>query len=220
MDDAKRIDQKLRELLENKTKNYLPICLFLGEINRNIVYKKLGYESMKGYMVQLSQEKGIKFSKIKKLNHFGYIYLKYEKDLKKAGFKEEHGLSKLQLLKRALDSHEKDEVYRYLLSLPYKDFYKYINNVHPNFFANLNNNKVKKDKPANGTFTLNGKTAVTINQEIDKELYSYLVRVCQHAFRAIRRGEKIYYMRVKNREEFDRFESAFKKLIRQLRKKS
>ena len=144
--------------------------------------------------------------------------LYYEKDLKEAGFGEEHGLSKLRLLKKALEKNEKEDVYRNFLTLSYNELLSYIQDENNTMAVSKNNQDIKNPKTENTVFTMNGKTAITINKDIDQKNYAYLVRICQYAIKAIRRGEKIFYMSVKNMEEFELFESAFKKLLRQLRR--
>ena len=217
-DKAQGIDKKIRSLLETKSQNNLPISLYLAEMYRDSMYEKLGFKSMKDYMLLLAEDMGIKSARVFGWFNIGKIYLSYQDDLNEAGFAEEHGLSKLRLLKKALEKHEKEDVYRKLLSLSYGDFLNYIKDINKTPLGSPIKDE-KNPEPMGAVFSLNGKTAITINGEIDQEVFSYLVRICRLAIRAIRRGEKIYYVRVKNREEFDRFESAFKKLIKQLRRK-
>jgi len=217
---AKIIDEKLRSILENKTSNNLPFSLFLADMYRNSMYKKLGHKSMRNYIKILSEDTGNKYARIRGWFNIGQIYLSYEDHLMEAGFSEKNGLTKLRFLKKALEKHEKEDVYQKLLTLSYDDFSDYARNVSKTYPDNLNKGDVENAKPENIVFTLNGKIAITINREIAPENFSYLVRVCQYAIKAIKKGEKILYLSVKNNDEYDRFESALKKLIRQLRRKS
>ena len=215
---ALSIDKKLRTLLESKTKNNLLASLYLADIQRNSIYKKLECNSMKDYISILSNKTGAKSSRIQGWLNIGKIYLRYEKDLKEIGFGEKHGPSKLRFLKKALETHEKEEVYRNLITLSYDNFLNYVNGVNKTFLDKQDNREGKTPKNTEVFFNLNGKKAITINQEIDKEIFTYLVRINKYAIKAIKKGEKILYLSVKNTEEYNLFESSIKRLIRKLRR--
>ena len=169
---------------------------------------------MRQYKIKLSNELGIKAGRLTGWTTTGTIYLKYRNDLEKSGFNESHELSKLRLLSKALELYDKNDVYKKIITLSYKEFSIYAS-------GNKNNSLVAEENPAQsntGIFSLKGKAALTINPKIDPEIFSYLVRVNTLAFTAIRKKEKVFFIRVKDREEFDRFERALNRLIRRLRK--
>jgi len=217
MDDinsAKDLDQKIRNALSQKSDSNLPICLFLGEVSRDKLFLKLGFKSMRQYEIILSNELSIKLEKITSWKKTGKVFLTYKDDLEKAGFNESHKLSKLRHLNKALELHDKNDVFQKIITLSHKEFINYA-------CGNEKNTIVEKKDPSQSTkgiFRLKGEAALTINPKIDPEIFSYLVRVNTLAFTAIRKKEKVYFMRVKDRAEFERFAKAFNRLIRRLRK--
>ena len=217
MDDinsAMDLDQKIRNALSQKSDSNLPICLFFGEVSRDKLFLKLGFKSMRQYKIKLANEIGIKPGRLAGWTTIGTIYLKYKNDLEKAGFTESHELSKLRYLSKALKLHDKKDVYEKIITLSHKEFIDYAS-------GNEKITLVSEKNPTQsntGIFRLKGKTALTINPKIDPEIFSYLVRVNTLVFTAFRKKEKVYFMRVKDRAEFERFAKAFNRLIKRLRK--
>ncbi|MCL2092803.1 MAG: hypothetical protein FWH12_01290 [Treponema sp.] len=222
-DPAQEYDRKLREAIGNPGPSPLVMGTYLARIQEGALYKNLGYKNMNDYLITISQAAGKKKPSIHRWLTIGISYLKHQDDLENAGFTEKHGNTKLLYLDEALDKHDKKEVFNKLVSLSFKDFLLYVRpmqptSVLPKIEENLKPMKGSKAGEKNERIYIKGNLALTINLNQESDTLYYLMRINNLAKKAIERGRKVYYVEVKDTQEFLRYEDAIKKLLSKLRK--
>ena len=191
------LDRQIRDGMPVRGTALLSTCIGLAIINEHRLYKVLGFKNMAQYTIALSGEKAIKRSRIYGWLRIGQIYLKYQDELEEINFNNSHRPSKLHHLERALLSRERDDVFDKLISLSYDNFVSY-----------------SGGKRRSNT----RKRFVYDDLFLDKEAKNYLKKINRLALDAIKEGERVFFLRVKDRDEFERFNRAFNRLIRKLRK--
>ena len=216
--DVKEIDAQIRENINRMGFSKLETGLELAKIKVDKNYKKLGYASMDAYVRKLAMDKGKSNSRIYSWLYMGVAYQNHKDDLEQIGFKESHGASKLIMLKKVLKNHEKSEVMKNIISMTVQDFKLLANGNKKQRIHRLSQGKRKNDDNK-GKIFMGDDLAVIINPKIKGLPFDYLVRVNELAAEAIYKGEKIFYLSVKDMDEYEHFEGEFIRLIDRLRKK-
>ena len=213
--NALALDRVIRDSILNMGPPILTSCIGIAEMKVHSLYKDLGFTKMAQYIKGLTEEKRITKGKIYRWLYIGQEYLKYRETLEEIGFNNNHGPSKLLFLERALANREREDVLIKIKTLSCRDFSSYA-------LGQSRDLNVPGPKKTNrkGLIIIKGKAAIRINPNLDNDSFNFLKRINRIAGKAIKDGEKVYYIRVKNIEEFERYERAFNKLIRRLRKKS
>jgi len=216
--DVKKIDAQIRENISRMDPSKLETGLELVKIKADKNFKKLGYASMNAYIMRLARDKGKTKSIIYSWLYIGEAYQKHKDELEKIGFKESHGLSKLPGLEKALNRYEKSEVMEKIKSMAVRDFLRFAKGNLKQAIQDLSQGRRKKTGNKGKVF-MGDELAVIINHKIKGLPFDYLVRVNELAAEAIHKGEKIFYLSVKDMDEYERFEGEFIRLIDRLRKR-
>jgi hypothetical protein len=103
----------------------------LAKLRAQGYYKDLGFKSIRAYLLNLSDTSSYDFTSLKRWLRIGEAYVKYKDELEKIGFTASDGSTKLNYLERALAIHKKEEVFRHIKTMTFRDFYDYSNTLSP-----------------------------------------------------------------------------------------
>jgi hypothetical protein len=86
------------------------------------LYVDLGYRRFGLYVDKLADDTGMTRANLYNWVYIGEAFTKYRSDLDKIGFSENDGPTKLPFLDRALENHQKREVFRAVKDMSYRAF--------------------------------------------------------------------------------------------------
>jgi len=227
---AADLDRTIRNHFGSLGSTPLGLCIDLATMRNHRLFSDLGYPNMKKYIEALSKEREYNQSRINRWLAIGMAYHIHRQDLEAIGFADHHKPSKLLLLSRALDIYPRREVFQNIINLSHKDFYFYAHGmVEKNEIAKEDQGSDlsrtlhfpnEKERSKKGTFIIDGIPGIRVNPSLEKETYDYLMRVNSLAARTLRKGGKMYYLALKDKEEYLRYSRAISRLIKRLRSSS
>ena len=211
-DSAEELDMGIRETIEGIRLSILAIGLGLATMKAKNLFKDLGCKTMAGYIKSLCDETKMERSTIFNWLYIGEAYLKYQKELRKIGFSENDGPTKLPYLERALLNNQKADVYKNIKSMTVRDFAAYSR-------SSITDNP--DDKPyvtiKDDQVYINGILAVKINSRLSKFNYNHFRKINLVAGKAMSNGEMVYLVRLHDIEEVKLYEKASKYLLQKIR---
>jgi hypothetical protein len=111
-DDASEIDTGIRESIKGLRLSILAMGLGLARLKARGLYIDLNYHSMNDYLETLCTDMKVERSTVHNWLYIGEAYIKYRKDLERIEFTDADGPTKLPYVDRALEIHERREVFR------------------------------------------------------------------------------------------------------------
>jgi len=207
---AEEIDAGIRESIKGVRMSILAMGLGLAKLKAKGLYTDLNYHSMNDYLEALCDDMQIDRSTAHNWLHIGEAWVKYQKELEKIDFSDADGPTKLPYVDRALEIHEKKEVFRKVKDLSLRAFKEYAKAEEPD----VPPSKIK----VMGNQIFVGKTlAVTFAEELDPKTRAYLEKINVQAGEALEAGEVLYTTRLYDIRELRRFERAADRLKKELR---
>jgi len=209
-DDAMEIDSGIRETIKGVRVSILAMGLGLAKLKRKGLYVDLNYRSMNDYLEKLCDDMQIDRTTAHNWLWIGEAYSKYRKELEKVEFTEEDGLTKLPYMDRALEIHEKREVFRNVKTMSLRQFKEYAKGEEEAI-------QPSKIRVVGNQVFVGKKLAVTLADELDPKTRAYLAKINVQAGEALESGEMLYITRLYDVSELRRFEQAAERLKKELR---
>ena len=125
MKDPAAINKGIFETIKGIDQSILSLGLALAEIRKKKLYKELGFNRFRSYLLFLSKESQRDRSSIYKWLQIGEIYLKHRGKLEAIGFTGRDGPTKLPYLERALAENPEEEVLGNLKTMTQREFALY-----------------------------------------------------------------------------------------------
>jgi hypothetical protein len=211
-DDASEIDAGIRESIKGLRLSILAMGLGLAKLKARGLYIDLNYHSMNDYLETLCTDMKVERSTVHNWLYIGEAYIKYRKDLERIDFTDADGPTKLPYVARALEGHEKKEVFRKVKESTLKEFKEYAKGEIPE-------PELSKIRVVGNKVYIGRKLAVTLAEELDPKTRAYLAGINVQAGQALEAGEILYTTRLYDPDELRRFEPAAEKLKKELREK-
>jgi hypothetical protein len=142
--------------------------------------------------------------------YIGEAWIKYRRDLEKIEFSDEDGPTKLPYVDRALEAHEKREVFRNVKAMTLKEFKAYAKGEEETALPS-------KIRVVGNQVYVGKKLAVTLADELDPKTRAYLTNINVQAGEALEAGEVLYTTRLYDMDELRRFERGAEKLKKEMR---
>ena len=211
-DDAAEIDAGIRETIKGVRLSILAMGIALARFKSREMYIKLRYHSMNDYLESLCDEMQVDRTTTHNWLLIGEAWAKHQRDLERVEFSDADGPTKLPYVDRALENHEKKEVFRKVKDLSLRAFKEYSRGEiapPPPSKIRVVGNKIYVDR----------KLAVTFAKELDPKTMAYLTGVNVEAGEALEAGEVLYTTRLYDMAELRRFERGADRLKKELRTK-
>jgi hypothetical protein len=209
-DDASEIDAGIRESIKGLRLSILAMGLGLAKLKAKGLYIDLNYHSMNDYLETLCTDMKVERSTVHNWLYIGEAYIKYRKDLERIEFTDADGPTKLPYVGRALETHEKKEVFRKIKESTLKEFKEYAR-------GETSDPEPSKIRVVGNAVYIGRKLAVTLAEELDPKTKAYLAGINVQAGQALEAGEFLYTTRLYDADELRRFEKAAEKLKKALR---
>ena len=207
---AAEIDAGIRESIKGVRMSIVAMGLGLAKLKAKGLYTDLNYHSMNDYLEALCDDMQIDRSTAHNWLHIGEAWVKYQKELEKIEFTEEDGPTKLPYVDKALEIHEKKDVFRKVKDLSLRAFKEYARADEPD----VTPSKIR----VMGNQIFVGKTpVVTFAEELDPKTRGYFEKVNVQAGEALEAGEVLYTTRLYDMSELRGFAAAAERLKKTLR---
>jgi hypothetical protein len=209
-DDATEIDTGIRETIKGVRLSILAMGLGLAKLKAKGLYIDLQYHSMNDYLENLCNEMQVERSTVHNWMYIGEAYIKYRRELEHIEFTDSDGPTKLPYLDKALEIHNKREVFQKIKDLTLQKFKEYSKPEAPK-------KPTSKIKVIGNKIYVGKKLAVTLANELDRKTKAYLTDINVKAGEALQAGEVLYTTRLYDMDELRRFERGAEKLKREMR---
>jgi hypothetical protein len=178
--------------------------LGLAKLKAKGLYVDLKSHSMNDYLVSLCDEMQIERSTAHNWLYIGEAYIKYRRELERIEFSDADGPTKLPYVDRALEIHDKREVFKKVKEATLREFIVFSKgeNAAP---------KPSRIKVVGNKLYVGKKLAVTFAPELDARTRNYLIDINVQA------GEILYTTRLYDMDELRRFERGAEKLKKDMR---
>ena len=121
-DDLREIERVINDTIQGIVLSKLSICIALARIKMNELYRQIGLETFKQYV--LENRVNIHYNTALDYARIGEIVLKYRRELTDIDFRDEDGLKKLLLLDNALseNAEARDLLFGRLKESSYREY--------------------------------------------------------------------------------------------------
>ncbi len=211
-DDAAEIDAGIRETIKGIGLSIMAMGIALARFKAKGLYVDLRFHSMNDYLESLCDEMKVERSTAHNWLYIGEAWLKYRRDLERIEFSDEDGPTKLPYVDRALEIHDKREVFRNVKAMTLKEFKAYAKGEE-------DAGPISKIKVVGNQVFVGKKLAVTLADELDSKTKAYLTNINVKAGEALEAGEVLYTTRLYDMDELRRFERGAENLKKEMRKR-
>jgi hypothetical protein len=211
-DNAAEIDAGIRETIKGVRLSILAMGLGLAKFKAKGLYIDLNYHSMNDYLESLCDDMQVERSTVHNWLYIGEAFIKYRKELERIAFSDEDGPTKLPYVDRALEIHEKREVFRKVKEATLREFIVFSK-------GETAAPKPSKIRVVGNQLFIGKKQAVTFAPELDAKTLNYLADINVKAGEALEAGEVLFTTRLYDMDELRRFEKGADRLKKELRKK-
>lgn len=209
-DNAVVIDNGIRETIKGVRLSILAMGLGLAKMKAKGLYIDLNYNSMNDYFQNLCDDMQIDRSTAHYWLNIGEAYIKYQRELERVEFSDADGPTKLPYVDRALEKHEKKEVFRNVKDMSLRAFKEFAKGEQPK-------KQPSKIKVVGNKIYVGKKLAVTLAKELDTKTRTYLTDIIVKAGEALQTGEVLYTTRLYDMDELKRFQRGAEKMKKQMR---
>jgi len=121
-DSLNDVEEGIRETARGIDTANLAVALAIARIDREALYAQAGYKSYQQYLKEAENRINLPASTISEYKKIGETYTQYRSHLQKIGFEEKGNLHKLRFLEKALETHNKKEVFDRLKNDTFRNF--------------------------------------------------------------------------------------------------
>jgi hypothetical protein len=211
-DNAKEIDAGIRETIKGVRLSILAMGLGLARLKDKGLFIDLNFHSMNDYLESLCDEMKIERSTAHDWLYIGEAYIKYRRELERVEFSDADGPTKLPYVDRALEIHEKRDVFRKVKEATLREFKEYAR-------GRGSRAPPSKIKVVGNKLFVGKKLAITFAPELDAKTRRYLTDINVKAGEALQSGEVLYMTSLYDMEELRRFERGAEKMKKEMRSK-
>ena len=209
-DDAIEIDAGIRETIKGVRLSILAMGLGLAKLKAQGLFIDLKFRSMNDYLESLCDDMQIERSTAHNWLYIGEAYFKYRKEFEKIDFSDADGPTKLLHINRALELHEKREVFRNVKDMSLRKFIAYSKGEPAQ-------TPPSKIRVVGNKLYVGKKLAVTLADELDPKTLAYLTKINVQAGEALEAGEVLFTTRLYDMDELRRFERGAERLKKDMR---
>jgi hypothetical protein len=211
-EDAAEIDTGIRETIKGLRLSILAMGLGLAKLKKKGLYVDLNFRSMNDYLTSLCNEMKVERSTVHNWLYIGEAYIKYRRDLERIKFTDADGPTKLPYVDRALEIHEKRDVFSRIKSSTLTEFKEYSKGESPAVASS-------KIRVVGNKIYVGKKLAVTFSESLDQKTRAYFSKVAVQAGEALEAGEVLFITRLYDMDELRRFERGADRLKKEMRAK-
>ena len=210
--DGIEIDSGIRVAIKGVRFSILAIGIGLAKLKARGLYVDVDrkYHSMNDYLVGLCDDMQIDRSTAHNWLWIGEAWLKYRKELEKIEFTDSDGPTKLPYVDKALEIHERKDVFRKVKDLSLRAFKEYSR-------KKITTSPVSKIKVVDNKIYVGRKLVVSFAKELDPKTMAYFVDINVQAGEALEAGEVLYTTRLYDIDELRRFERRADRLKKEIR---
>jgi hypothetical protein len=209
-DNAVEIDAGIRESIKGLRLSILAMGLGLARFKARGLYADLKYHSMNDYLETLCADMKVERSTVHNWLYIGEAYIKYRKELERIEFTDADGPTKLPYVDRALETHEKKEVFQKVKESTLTEFKEYAK-------GETSYPEPSKIRVVGNKVYVGRKLAVTLADDLDPKTKAYLAGINVKAGQALEAGEVLYTTRLYDTDELRRFERGVERLKKEIR---
>ena len=209
-DDAAEIDAGIRDTIKGVRLSILAMGMGLARLKEKGLFIDLNYHSMNDYLEKLCDDMQIERSTAHNWLYIGEAYAKYQREFERIEFSDADGPTKLLYVNRALEIHEKREVFRKVKEATLREFIVFSKgeSAAP---------KPSRVKVVGNKLYVGKKLAVTLADELDPETRAYFTKIIVAAGEALEAGEVLYATRLYDMGELRRFERGAERMKKEMR---
>ena len=208
--DAAEIDAGIRDTIKGVRLSILAMGMGLAKLKAKGLYIDLNYHSMNDYLESLCNDMKIERSTAHNWLYIGEAYIKYKRDLERIEFTDEDGPTKPPYVDRALELHEKKDVFQNVKKMSLRAFKEYAKEQKAAA-------KPSKIRVVGNKLYIGKKLAVSFSETLDAKTRAYLTKINVQAGEALEAGEILYMTRLYDLEELKRFERGADRLKKDMR---
>ena len=204
-DDPVIINKGILDTIDSIDQSNLSISLALFKIKSEKLYIKLGFSKMSKYIKNLVEKSNKDRSSIYNWLQIGEMYIKYRKELEKAGYTSKNGLTKLLYLERALEEYPKRDVFNKIISMTQREFANYAR-LTPEVNEKIEKytrgeTKVRRNKK-NHRFIYRGIEAAILNRDIGSKAFEWAALALRTIFYALHKNNSVIIVKLKTELEY------------------
>jgi len=211
-EDAAEIDAGIRDTIKGVRVSILAMGMGLAKLKAKGLYVDLKYHSMNDYLENLCDEMQIERSTAHNWLYIGEAYIKYRRDLERVEFNDADGPTKLPYIDRALEIHEKRDVFKNIKGMSFRAFKEYSR-------SEKTAKKPSKVRVIGKQLFIGKKLAVTFSEDLDPKTRGYLAKINLQAGEALEAGDVLFVTRLYDMDELRRFERGADRLKKEMRAK-
>jgi len=211
-DNAEEIDAGIRDTIKGVRLSILAMGMGLARLKEKGLFIDLNYHSMNDYLVKLCDDMKIERSTAHNWLYIGEAYIKYQRELEKIEFSDADGPTKLPYVDRALEIHEKREVFKKIKTATLQEFKEFSK-------GEIDKPKPSKIKVVGNKLFIGKQEAVTFSKSLDAKTRKYLTDINIKAGEALEAGEVLYMTSLYDMDELRRFDRGADRLKKEMRAK-
>jgi len=174
----------------------------------------LGFKKFGEYIDHLAEDTGMARTSLYNWEYIGEAYVKHRAELDKIGFSDDDGPTKLPFLGRALENHQKREVFKNIKEMSKREFEEWSREL-----PNKNDKKYKSVK-IKGTHVFVGSSPiVSFAEDISPRDRRYYEGLIMEGAKAVQQNEYAKVYRFYDEAEARRFDRLYQRELKALRAK-
>ena len=211
-DSAAELDQGVRETIRGVKMSIMAMGIALYRIQTTGCYIDLNFRRFGLYVDKLAEDTGMTRANIYNWVYIGETYIKHRAELEKIGFNDDDGPTKLPFLGRALENHQKREVFRAVKEMSKREFQEWAKGNSPPKAKKYKNVRVQGNH-----VLLGNKPLALLGDGMAPDDRRYYEQILLEAAQARADNEVIGVYRFYDEQERKRFDRVYHREIRAMR---
>jgi hypothetical protein len=213
-DSPQELDDGVRETIRGVKMSIMAMGIALYRLQVAGLYIDLNFRRFGLYVNKLAEDTGMTRANIYNWVYIGEAYIKHRAELEKIGFDDNDGPTKLPFLGRALENHNKREVFRAVKEMSKREFQVWAKGEPIQDSRSYKAVKVKGDQVFIGS-----KPVIAFADGISPDERRYYERIILEAARAREDQEAVGFYRFYDESERRRFDRVYDRELKDMRTK-
>ena len=222
LNDATALNKGILDTIRGMNQSILTLGLALVAVKQGKLYRELGFQKWRAYLLYLSKESKRSRSSIYHWLQIGEIYEKHKAKLETIGFTSHDGPTKLPHLERALAENPEDEVLANLKTMTHREFAQYARSERvisavpaadiPVLVVeapdeDLDDTQIECETLTSWghSFYYRGKEAARVNKNLPWRILRMLLPAIRLSFNALDKRSYVLAVHLNNYREYTRF---------------
>ena len=210
--DATEIDAGIREAIRGVKISIMAMGIALYRMDIGGMFIDLGFKKFGEYIDHLAEDSGMSRTNLYNWEYIGEAYITHRADLDKIGFNDADGPTKLPFLARALEHHQRREVFRNIKNMTKREFEEWSREPQIE-----NNTKYESVKIKGVGVYVGNSPIVSFAEEMSPKDRRYYETLLMEGAKAIQQNEFAKVYRFYDADEARRFDRIYQRELKALR---